>query len=61
MVWKAKTWLRDEVENISDLYGQAESETEVFIKDLLQSGEYRDELTDRQVEAVLKLLKTSQD
>ena len=53
----ARVWLRKELEANMDLYDNTPAEAFAHVLDLLDEGEYRDELTDLQVEKIRKEIK----
>ena len=54
--WLEGEWLEGEIFSMMDLYENSREYAIEFIKDGLETDEYRDELSDDQVMAVLKVI-----
>lgn len=50
-------WLQNEIEDVADAYSMSEAEARTSVLDLLAEDEYRDELTDEQVEKAISIGK----
>jgi hypothetical protein len=55
--WTAKRWVENEIEDVADSYGQTDDRAAIHVQELLNEGEYRDELTDDQVEKALAYIR----
>lgn len=51
--WSANEWAATEIDCQADLYSQTRLVAAKVVLDLLQEGEYRDELQDDQVQAAI--------
>jgi len=58
--FNAKRWLEGEIQDQMDLYGNTREYAIEFVKELLETDEYRDELTDQQVRVVFFILITKE-
>ena len=55
--WTAANWLKWEIFDVMSTYENTREEAIDHVKSMLESDEYRDELTDKQVAAVLAKLR----
>lgn len=57
--WCAVTWVRNEIDINVDGSGNTPEQAAEFVLDLLREGEYREELSDRQVASAIRVVEAA--
>jgi len=52
-----KQWLENEIEDVANAYNQSKDAAAQHVKDLLNEGEYKDELTESEIAVAVQLIK----